>query len=266
MPVPVTAVRSRWGRTAAAGLAAIALLTLQACGDDAEPDPRSTADDATDGDPLDDEAEATPDPEDDATPPTAEPTATEPPDEAADGLQEIGYADLTLRVPEEWVVHELSYDQMPMDGGDEVTDDWLLIQTDPDQTCDLDEGITPGVDYGCDHVMVLGPGSIAVGHGLGELTEDNPFALGTNPGPCSDGIGADLPEPDDLSEPLTASDASIGDETVPYREWPLACLEDMETFDMAYHLQRTWYLPDALIVDNWSTPDLEDYVTASELS
>jgi hypothetical protein len=194
--------------------------------------------------------------------PTPTPTVTAGPDA---GLQEIPYGALLLRVPQEWRVHELSYGQVPLDGGPEETDDWLLLQTDPEQTCDLSAGVTPGADYGCAHVMVLGPGSIAVGHGLGPLTEDNPFALGTNPGPCPEGIAADLAEPDEPGVPDVATEVAVGEGMVPYREWRLACLDDPTGFELSYHWQRTWYLPEVLVVDNWETEGLADYLAGSDL-
>lgn len=139
------------------------------------------------------------------------------------GLQEIEFGALTFRVPEEWEPHDMEYSQMPMGGGEEAHDEWLLVQTNPEEECDLDAGITPGEDYGCAHVMLLGPGSIAVGHGLGELSEDNPFALGTNPGPCAEGIETGLEEPANPAN--RASPRTRRSETRPSRTasgpWPV---------------------------------------------
>lgn len=58
------------------------------------------------------------------------------------GLQEIEFGALTFRVPEEWEPHDMEYSQMPMGGGEEAHDEWLLVQTNPEEECDLDAGIT----------------------------------------------------------------------------------------------------------------------------
>jgi hypothetical protein len=89
------------------------------------------------------------------------------------------------------------------------------------------------------------------------LDQQNGFVFGTNPGPCAEGLATDLEEPEDPAEPRVAEEVQMGGETVPYREWALPCMgmDEANPGDFVYHLQRTWYLPNMLIVDNWSTED-----------
>jgi len=176
--------------------------------------------------------------------------------EAGGGRQTVEYRTMTLEVPGDWQVVEGEARYSPF-GGDPVTDEWVLLGTDPDEPCGA--GAEPGA-ADCPHVLLLGPGAIATGNENGPLDESLPYHPSTGVVECP-ARAEDAGAPPEQAESL----APIGSLMAYHRTWTIDCLDAGAGGPSSYR-QRYWLLPESeiLVVDEYGTGQLARILRAAD--
>jgi hypothetical protein len=118
-----------------------------------------------------------------------------------------------------------------------------------------------GVD--CPGFLLLGPSQIAIASELSPYDPERPWHPGAGVEGCPqdrDGLAEVLP-----SRPAKRGKAEVGGEDAVYREWRVRCVDARTSKPEEGYLQRVWYLekPGILVVDEWSTPGLEEVLAAA---
>jgi hypothetical protein len=120
-----------------------------------------------------------------------------------------------------------------------------------------------GVD--CPGFLLLGPRQIAIASELSPFDPERPWHPGAGVEGCPqdrDGLAEILP-----GRPAKRGKAKVGGEDAVYREWRVRCVDARTSEPEEGYLQRIWYLekPGILVVDEWSTPGLEEVLAAARL-
>jgi hypothetical protein len=120
-----------------------------------------------------------------------------------------------------------------------------------------------GVD--CPGFLLLGPSQIAIASELSPYDPDRPWHPGAGVEGCPqdrDGLAEVLP-----ARPAKRGKAKVGGADAVYREWRIRCVDARTGRPEEGYLQRVWYLekPGILVVDEWSTPGLEEVLAAGRL-
>jgi hypothetical protein len=120
-----------------------------------------------------------------------------------------------------------------------------------------------GVD--CPGFLLLGPSQIAIANELSPYDPDRPWHPGAGVEGCPqdrDGLAEILP-----ARPAKRGKAKVGGEDAVYREWRVRCVDARTSKPEEGYVQRAWYLekPGILVVDEWSTPGLEEVLAAARL-
>src|SRR5215218_9256705 len=120
-----------------------------------------------------------------------------------------------------------------------------------------------GVD--CPGFLLLGPSQIAIASELSPYDPDRPWHPGAGVEGCPqdrDGLAEVLP-----SRPAKRGKAEVAGEDAVYREWRVRCVDARTSKPQQGYVQRVWYLekPEILVVDEWSTPGLEEVLAAATL-
>jgi hypothetical protein len=118
-----------------------------------------------------------------------------------------------------------------------------------------------GVD--CPGFLLLGPSQIAIASELSPYDPDRPWHPGAGVEGCPqdrDGLAEILP-----TRPAKRGKAKVGGQDAIYRAWRVRCVDARTSKPEAGYLQRVWYLekPGILVVDEWSTPGLEEALAAA---
>jgi hypothetical protein len=118
-----------------------------------------------------------------------------------------------------------------------------------------------GVD--CPGFLLLGPSQIAIASQLSPYDPERPWHPGAGVEGCPqdrDGLAEILP-----ARPAKRGKAKLGGEDAVYREWRVRCVDAKTSEPEEGYLQRVWYLekPGILVVDEWSTPGLEEVLAAA---
>jgi hypothetical protein len=119
-----------------------------------------------------------------------------------------------------------------------------------------------GVD--CPGFLLLGPSQIAIASQLSPYDPQRPWHPGAGVEGCPqdrDGLAEILP-----ARPAERGKAKVGGEDAVYREWRVRCVDAKTSEPEEGYLQRVWYLekPGILVVDEWSTPGLEEVLAAAK--
>jgi len=120
-----------------------------------------------------------------------------------------------------------------------------------------------GVD--CPGFLLLGPSQIAIASELSPYDPDRPWHPGAGVEGCPqdrDGLAEVLP-----SRPAKRGKAEVAGQDAVYREWRVRCVDARTSKPEEGYVQRVWYLekPEILVVDEWSTPGLEEVLAAATL-
>jgi hypothetical protein len=118
-----------------------------------------------------------------------------------------------------------------------------------------------GVD--CPGFLLLGPSQIAIANELSPYDPDRPWHPGAGVEGCPqdrDGLAEVLP-----TRPAKRGQAKVGGQAAVYREWPIRCVDARTSKPEESYRQRVWYLekPGILVVDEWTTPGLEEALAAA---
>jgi hypothetical protein len=118
-----------------------------------------------------------------------------------------------------------------------------------------------GVD--CPGFRLLGPSQIAIASELSPYDPERPWHPGTGVEGCPqdrDGLLQVLP-----ARPARRGTAKVGGRDAVYREWRVGCVDARTGKPEGGYLQRVWHLEGAgiLVVDEWSTPGLEEVLAAA---
>ena len=118
-----------------------------------------------------------------------------------------------------------------------------------------------GVD--CPGFLLLGPSPIAIASELSAFDPDKPWHPGAGVEGCPqdrDGLAEVTP-----ATPSKQGTAEVGGKDAVYREWRIGCVDARTSEPAKGYLQRAWYLekPGILVVDEWSTPGLEEVLAAA---
>lgn len=185
-------------------------------------------------------------------------SAPDPDDEVEGGngegaTQDAEYRGMTLPVPEDWGVYELTDSFTTADLRDAGTDDWVVLVPEGDPGCDEE---TPwqwsGDPEVCPHVAVLGPAAIE----LGWYNPDQGFHAGSEIEPCP----AELV---DSGRGSSMETISMGGREAEHHTFEFPCMDD--TTQRTY-TQDVWFVADEeiLIVDRWSNPDLPELLAEAQ--
>jgi hypothetical protein len=117
-----------------------------------------------------------------------------------------------------------------------------------------------GVD--CPGFLLLGPSQIAIASELSPFDPDKVWHPGAGVEGCPedrDGL-AEVPP----TRPARRATARVGGKDAVYREWRVTCVDARTGKPNTSYLQRVWYLKASgiLVVDEWSTPGLDDVLAA----
>jgi hypothetical protein len=156
--------------------------------------------------------------------------------------QALRFRGLTLRLRRSWRVGG-GGDQVPVASG---------------RPCRRSAG---GVD--CPGFLLLGPSQIAIANELSPYDPERPWHPGTGVEGCPqdrDGLAELTPQ-----RPTRRDLAKVGGRAAVYREWRVICVDATTNRPKASYTQRVWHLAAAgiLIVDEWSTPGLEEVLAAA---
>ncbi|MFC7326944.1 serine/threonine-protein kinase [Marinactinospora rubrisoli] len=184
--------------------------------------------------------------------------------------QEVRFRNLTFEVPGEWEVYRNEGDFEPL-GRPAVSDEWLLIGTDPGSPCSATGSWNS--HHGCPSIMLFGPGGISTGFTMGAIDESLPYHPVAGPYNCDPSYDTSAPDPGDSRAPQEATLADVGDRRAFYRVWYVGCTDapgdrSWDDGPDVFYEQRYWLLPESqiLIVDNHRTEGLADLLRAAEVS
>jgi hypothetical protein len=155
----------------------------------------------------------------------------------------LGFRGMTIRLLPGW--------RATRDGPDQVT----VAAGGP---CRRSAG---GVD--CPGFLLLGPSQIAIAHELAPYDPDRVWHPGTGVEGCPadrDGLVERTP-----TRPRAGGFARVGAKRAVYRQWVVPCLDAGTLKPATSYRQRVWYLPSSriLVVDEWSTPRLDEVLAAA---
>ena len=118
-----------------------------------------------------------------------------------------------------------------------------------------------GVD--CPGFLLLGPSQIAIASELAPFDPDKVWHPGAGVEGCPqdrDGLAETTP-----ARPAKQGTAKVGGKHAVYREWRIGCVDARTGKPETGYTQRLWYLKPAgiLVVDEWSTPGLDQVLAAA---
>jgi hypothetical protein len=115
----------------------------------------------------------------------------------------------------------------------------------------------------CPGFLLLGPSQIAIASGLAPYDPDQVWHPGSGVEGCPqdrDGLAEVTP-----TKPTKRGVAKVGGKDAVYREWRVGCVDARTGEPEASYTQRVWYLKASriLVVDEWSTPGLNEALAAA---